>query len=94
MRLSTLKESGRRYNNSRDLLNLPTLSSYSKKVLTTIMVVFPLALVVDQLISPFIAGLPSLAITMIFILIMAPILTILMPMVTKLLEKLMKIGGQ
>jgi len=73
---------------TKDLLNLPTLSSYSKQVLTTIMVVFPLALVVDPLISPFIAGLPSLAIAMIFVLIMAPIMTILMPIVTKLLEKL------
>ena len=73
---------------TKDLLNLPTLSGYSKQVLTTIMVVFPLALVVDPLISPFIAGLPSLAIAMIFVLIMSPIMTILMPIVTKLLEKL------
>jgi len=88
MRLFTPKDSGRGYNNSPGLLNLPTLSSYSKQVLTTIMVVFPLALVVDPLISPFIAGLPSLAIAMIFVLIMAPIMTVLMPIVTKLLERL------
>jgi len=88
MRLSAQKDNGKRYNNSPDLLNLPSLSSYSKQVLTTIMVVFPLALVVDPLISPFITGLPSLAIAMIFVLIMAPIMTILMPIVTKLLERL------
>jgi len=87
MSLSTHKDSGRRYNNSLDLFNLPTLSSYSKKVLTSIMIVFPLALVVNSLISPFIADLPSLAIAMIFVLIMSPIMTILMPIVTKLLEK-------
>jgi len=68
-------------------LNLPTLSGYFKQILTTIMVVFPLALLVDPLISPIITGLPSFAIAMIFVLIMSPIMTILMPIVTKLLEK-------
>jgi antibiotic biosynthesis monooxygenase (ABM) superfamily enzyme len=70
-----------------EYLNLPTLPSFSKQVLTTIMIVFSLALLVDPLISPFIAGLPSLAIAMVFVLIMSPIMTILMPIVTKLLEK-------
>ena len=67
---------------------LPTLSSYFKKVLISIMIVSPLALGVNSLINPFIAGLPYLAVAMIFVLIMAPIVTILMPIVTKLFEKL------
>ena len=67
---------------------LPTLSNYSKKVLITIMLVFPLALGVDLVISPFIVNLPSLAIAMIFVMIMSPIMTLLNPIVTELLEKL------
>jgi len=68
---------------------LLTLSSYFKNVLTSIMLVFPLALVVNSLISPFIASLSSLATAMIFVLIMSPIMNILMPIVKKLLEKLL-----
>ncbi len=68
---------------------LLTLSNFSKQVLTTIMLVSPLALVIDSLIIPFIAGLPSLATAMIFVLIITPIMTILKPIVTKLLEKLL-----
>jgi len=67
---------------------LLTLSSYSKNVLTSIMIVSPLALVVNSLVSPFIAGLSSLVTVMIFVLIISPIMNILMPIVTKLLEKL------
>ena len=67
---------------------LLTLSSYSKNVLTSIMIVFPLALGVNSLISPFIVGLSSLTTAMIFVLIISPIMNILMPIVKKLLEKL------
>jgi len=88
MRLSVHKDSSRISSNSSDLFGLPTLSSYSKNVLTSIMLVFPLALIVNSLISPFVAGLPSLVIVMIFVLIMSPTMNILMPIVTKLLEKL------
>lgn len=88
MSLSVHKDSSRISNNSSDLFSLPTLSSYSKNVLTSIMLVFPLALIVNSLISPFVAGLPSLVIVMIFVLIMSPTMNILMPIVTKLLEKL------
>jgi antibiotic biosynthesis monooxygenase (ABM) superfamily enzyme len=52
------------------------------------MLVSPLALVIDSLIIPFIAGLPSLATAMIFVLIITPIMTIVKPIVTELLEKL------
>ena len=45
---------------------LLTLSSYFKKVLISIMLVFPLALGVNSLINPYIAGLPYLAVAMIF----------------------------
>ncbi len=67
---------------------LLTLSSYFKNVLTSIMLVFHLALAVNSLISPFVAGLSSLVTAMIFVLIISPIMNILMPIVTKLLEKL------
>ena len=67
---------------------LPTLSNYSKKVLIAIMLVFPMALIVDSLISRFIVGLPSLATAMIFVMIMSPIMTLLTPIVTELLEKI------
>ena len=67
---------------------LQTLSNYSKQVLITIMLVFPIALVADLLISPLIAGLSSLATAMIFVLIISPIMTLLRPLVMKLLEKL------
>ena len=67
---------------------LLTLSNFSKQVLTTTMLVSPLALVIDSLIIPFIAGLPSLATAMIFVLIITPIMTIVKPIVTELLEKL------
>ena len=67
---------------------LPTLSNYSKKVLIAIMLVFPMVLIVDSLISRFIVGLPSLATAMIFVMIMSPIMTLLIPIVTELLEKL------
>ena len=67
---------------------LPTLSNYSKKVLIAIMLVFPMALIVDSLISRFIVGLPSLATAMIFVMIMSPIMTLLIPIVTELLEKI------
>ena len=87
MRLSVQKDSSRRSSNSSELFSLPILSSYPKKVLTSIMVVLPLALIVDLLISPFIVGLPSLATAMIFVLILSPIMNILIPIVTKLLEK-------
>ena len=68
---------------------LLTLSSYFKNVLTSIMLVFPLALGVNSLISPFVASLSSLAAAMIFVLIMSPIMNILMPIVKKLFEKLL-----
>ena len=68
---------------------LQTLSNFSKQVLITIMLVFPIALVADLLISPLIAGLSSLATAMIFVLIISPIMTILRPLVIKLLEKLL-----
>ena len=68
---------------------LLTLSSYSKNVLTSIMLVSPLALVVNSLVSPFIAGLSSLVTVMIFVLIISPIMNILMPIVKKLFEKLL-----
>ena len=67
---------------------LLTLSSYFKKVLISIMLVFPLALVIDSLIIPLITGLSFLPTVMIFVLIMTPIMTIVKPIVTKLLEKL------
>ena len=67
---------------------LLTLSSYFKKVLISIMLVFHLALVVNFLISSFIVGLPTLVTAMIFVLIMSSILTLLNPIVTELLEKL------
>ena len=66
---------------------LLTLSSYSKNVLTSIMLVFPLVLAINSLISPF--GLSSLVTAMIFVLIISPIMNILMPIVPKLLEKLL-----
>jgi len=47
------------------------------------MIVFPLALAVNSLISPFIVGLSSLATAMIFVLIISPIMNILMPIVKK-----------
>ncbi len=68
---------------------LLTLSSYFKNVLTSIMLVFPLALGVNSLISPFVASLSSLAAAMIFVLIMSPIMNILMPIAKKLFEKLL-----
>ena len=67
---------------------LLTLSNFSKQVLTTIMLVSPLALVIDSLIIPLIAGLSFLPTVMIFVLIMTPIMTIVKPTVTEFLEKL------
>ena len=67
---------------------LPTLSNFSKQVLTTIMLVSPLALVIDSLIIPLTAGLSFLPTAMIFVLIISPLMNILMPLVTKLFEKL------
>jgi antibiotic biosynthesis monooxygenase (ABM) superfamily enzyme len=52
------------------------------------MLVSPLALVIDSLIIPLIAGLSFLPTVMIFVLIMTPIMTIVKPIVTELLEKL------
>ncbi len=67
---------------------LQTLSNFSKQVLITIMLVFPIAMVADLLISPLIAGLSSLATAMIFVLIISPTMTLLRPLVMKFLEKL------
>jgi phosphotransferase system glucose/maltose/N-acetylglucosamine-specific IIC component len=52
------------------------------------MLVSPLALVIDLLIIPLTAGLSFLPTAMIFVLIITPIMTILKPIVTELLEKL------
>jgi antibiotic biosynthesis monooxygenase (ABM) superfamily enzyme len=65
---------------------IPTFSLFLKKVLITIIVIFPLSLVVDTLIGSLIIGLPTLVIAMIYVMIISPFMVVLMPVVTKLLR--------
>ncbi|MGI9565838.1 MAG: hypothetical protein ACR2LL_02340 [Nitrosopumilus sp.] len=64
---------------------IPIFSLFSKKVLITIIVIFPLSLVVDTLIGSLIIGFPTLAIAMIYVMIISPFMVVLMPVVTKIL---------
>ena len=65
--------------------SIPTFSLFLKKVLITIIVIFPLSLIVDTLIGSSIIGFPTLVIAMIYVMIISPFMVVLMPIVTKLL---------
>ena len=66
--------------------SIPIFSLFSKKILITIIVIFPLSLVADTLIGSLIIGFPTLVIAMIYVLIISPFMVVLMPIVTKLLR--------
>ena len=63
---------------------------FSKKVLITIIVIFPLALTVDILIGPIVNEFPTLIIAMIYVLTISPVMTLIMPKITKIFQKMLR----